>query len=60
MRPIMKSESGNGSKGLVWDRESRAIEQNKRLAVLPAQMETKMETKITILNSLVDGQMVVQ
>ena len=31
MRPIMKSESGNGSKGLVWDRESQAIEQNKRL-----------------------------
>ena len=31
MRTIMKSESGNGSKGLVWDCESRAIEQNKRL-----------------------------
>ena len=29
------------------------------LTVLPAQMETKMETKITILNSLVDGPMVV-
>ena len=30
MQPIMKSESGNGSKGLVWDRKLRAIERNKR------------------------------
>ena len=31
MQPILKSESGNGSKGLVWDRELRATKRNKRL-----------------------------